>query len=132
INLFDVDGTGSYTLNFGTVTNGPQPPVIQAINPRTTYEGGSLGYLVQASDPNNTVPSLNVANLPAGASFVDSGNGSGVFQWNPQIGQAGSYLVTWMASDGALQAERTVNITVNPADDQDGDGMLDEWELEQF
>lgn len=132
INVFDSASTGNYTLNFGAVSSVPQPPVIQTINPRTTYEGGSIGFLVQSSDPNNTVPGLSATSLPAGAQFSDSGNGSGVFQWDTELGQAGSYTVAFIASDGQLQTERTVYIQVNPADDRDGDGLADDWELENF
>jgi Ca2+-binding RTX toxin-like protein len=132
INVFDTNAAGSYTLFFGDAADIPQAPVIQAITDRVTYEGGDLGFLVQSSDPNQTVPSLSIKQQPTGASFSDEGAGTGVFRWQPQVGQAGDYPVTFIASDGSLTAERHVNITVNPAADKDGDGLDDDWEQQYF
>ncbi|AFU97592.1 putative Ig domain-containing protein [Simiduia agarivorans] len=132
INVFDTAGPGNYTLTFGDLTEQPAAPVLQAINDRTSYEGGQVGFLVQASDPNGTVPALTAKQLPAGANFNDKGTGTGVFQWFPAVGQAGSYPITFVASDGKLQAERSLLIQINPADDKDGDGLNDAWELSYF
>ncbi len=132
INLFDTNASGSYTLFFGDAVAVPQAPVIQAITDRTTYEGGDLGFLVQSSDPNQTIPSLVVKSQPTGATFSDEGTGTGVFRWQPQVGQAGQYKVIFAASDGSLTTERSVNITVNTATDKDGDGLEDDWELQHF
>lgn len=133
INVFDVVSTGQYTLHWGgDISDVPQPPVIRFISPQVTYEGGSLGFLVLSSDPNGTIPTISARALPAGAEFTDQGNGNGVFQWNPQNGQAGAYSLTFVASDGALTTERTVSVQVNPWYDTDGDGMDDAWEMEHF
>tara|TARA_R110002094_G_scaffold103811_2_gene103325 strand:+ start:382 stop:1782 length:1401 start_codon:yes stop_codon:yes gene_type:complete len=55
-----------------------------------------------------------------------------VFSWSPQTGQAGSYSVTFSATDGALETSQSVAVRVNPASDKDGDGLKDDWELEHF
>lgn len=132
VNVFDTNGGNSYTLTFGGTLNVNQPPVIQHIASYTTYETGQVGFLVQASDPDKTTPSLSASNLPAGANFQDKGNGQGVFSWFPQIGQAGSYAPEFTASDGELSAVRAASVTVFPSDDRDGDGMSDAWEMEHF
>jgi hypothetical protein len=132
LNLFDANGTGAYTLVFGEPNLGPRPPVLQFIADRVTYEGGQIGVLVEASDPNGTLPLLTVDPLPAGASFTDQGDGTAVFDWRPAVGQAGQYSLTFTASDGALTDARTAVITVHPAWDTDGDGMDDAWELAHF
>lgn len=132
IHLFDHNATGAYTLYFVDAVELPQPPVIQAIMDRVGHEGGQIGFLVQSSDPNGTIPALAAPLLPAGAAFTDSGDGTGVFRWQPAVGQAGSYKVRFTASDGQFTTERNVNIKVNPFDDIDGDGLKDAWELEHF
>lgn len=132
INIFDVDSTGQYSVQFGNGEIGPQPPVLQYIPPRTTYEGGQIGFVVTASDPNGDPVTLTAKNLPQNAEFVDKGAGQGAFSWFPTNGQAGQYTVTFVASDGILESSRSVTIQVNPADDKDGDGMADAWELEHF
>lgn len=132
VNVFDTSGGSTYTLTFGGTPNINQPPVIQYIASYTTYETGQVGFLVQASDPNKTTPSLTAGNLPAGATFTDKGNGQGVFSWFPQVGQAGTYAPEFTASDGELTAVRIASVKVFPNDDRDGDGMSDAWEIEHF
>lgn len=133
VNVFDNNSSGVYTLYWGgDVIDQPQAPVIQFLPDRVTYEGGDIGFLVKASDPNNTIPTLSHLQLPTGAGFILNEPNSGVFTWAPAVGQAGNYLVTFTASDGQLSTERSVNIRVNPAHDTDGDGMDDEWERNRF
>jgi len=133
VNVFDAGSTGEYTLYWGEErVDVPQAPVIRHIPPQVTYEGGSLGFLVLSSDPNGTTPTVSAGALPNGAEFTDQGNGNGVFQWSPQQGQAGVYSVNFISSDGAMSAERSVHVQVNPWYDTDGDGMDDAWEMEHF
>lgn len=136
LNLFDTNGAASYVLTFDELSDVPVPPSIAFMPDRTTFEGSQVGFLMQATDANGTVPMLTVQNVPTGASFTAGevvGNvAKGTFHWLPQIGQAGSYPVTFTASDGALFSTQTVTITVNPAGDVDGDGLLDAWEEEYF
>ncbi len=132
INIFDFAGTGSYQLNFSDISEVPLPPGIKMINPRTTYEGSQVGFLVQSSDPNGTTPVLSTNLLPVGAEFTDNKNGTGIFHWYPQVGQAGDYVVSFIASDGILKTTRGVPIRVNPEYDTDGDGMADAWEIAHF
>lgn len=131
-NLFDANSTGKYTLVFADLVDVPQAPVLQFIPDRTTHEGKQISFLVEASDPNGTTPVLSAQNLPAGATLVDQGNGKAVFDWTPAVGQAGKHEITFIASDGELQATRKAFITVNPGNDTDGDGMDDAWELAHF
>lgn len=132
LNVFDTTGGSSYTLTFGGHLKANEPPVIQHIANYTTYETGQVGFLVQASDPNKTTPSLSALNLPAGATFQDKSNGQGVLSWFPQVGQAGTYVLEFSASDGELSANQTAKVVVFPDTDRDGDGMDDAWEIEHF
>lgn len=132
VNVFDTTGGAGYTLTFGGELQVNQPPVIQHIASYTAYETGQVGFLVQSSDPDKTTPTLSASNLPAGATFEDKGNGQGVFNWHPELGQAGSYQPTFMATDGELNATRATTVVVFPEDDRDGDGLSDDWEIEHF
>lgn len=133
VNIFDNNSSGNYTLYWGgDVIDIPQPPVIQYLPDRVTYEGGNVGFVVQASDPNNTVPTLSLDSFPTGAGFNLNQPNSGVFSWSPALGQAGNYYLTFSATDGELTSQRGVNIRVNPANDTDGDGMDDAWEMSHF
>ncbi|WP_020405103.1 Ig-like domain-containing protein [Hahella ganghwensis] len=132
VNVFDSNTTGQYTLQFGGVSNVNVAPSIQPIADRSTYESGQVGFLVRASDPNGTVPVLTALNLPSGATFTNKGNGDATFNWFPASGQAGTYSLSFEASDGQLKATRAVTVKVYPESDKDGDGMDDAWEEEQF
>lgn len=131
-NLFDVNGGGRYLVDVAAPSQGAAPPTMQFIPNYLAVEGQPLSFVVLASDPNNTIPSLSVDSLPLGATFTDTGNGSGVFTWPTAVGQAGHYPVTFRASDGALTASRTPTLRIAPVDDIDDDGMKDAWELAHF
>ncbi len=87
-------------------------PILDSIGPRSVAEGSNLTFRVHATDPNGTIPILTAANLPLNATFVDSGNGSGTFSFNPDYNQEGVYNVTFRASDGVLVDTEVVVITV--------------------
>ena len=53
------------------------------------------------------------ASALANAVFTDNGDGTGIFDFNPDFTQAGLYNVTFIASDGALADTEIVAITVN-------------------
>ena len=102
-----------------TVTDaGNQPPVLNAIGGKSVIEGNNLNFSVSASDPDATIPALTTSTLPSGAIFTDNGNGTGAFNWTPGYTQAGSYPVTFYASDGALIDSEIVTITVTEAGNQ--------------
>ena len=130
--LFDVNTPGTYTIVFEDPAVLPQAPVLQYIPDRQRAEGEQLSFIVEASDPNGTIPSLSAAPLPAGATFVDNGNGTGLFDWIPMDGQSGTYLVKFTASDGVLTHSRTPRLIICSAEDSDCDGMNDQWELDNF
>ena len=87
-----------------TVTNVNFPPVLSLITNKVIAQGQTLQFLVMASDPDGTMPNLTAENLPTNASFIDSGDGTGTFEFNPDGGQLGVYVVRIIASDGDLPA----------------------------
>jgi hypothetical protein len=132
VNIFDANTTGQYTLRFVDLSHLPQAPTMQFINDRDVVEGNILSFLVEADDPNGTTPVITTSILPPGATFLDQGNGTGIFEWRTILGQAGVYDITFKASDGALDISRRSRVTVLSLADTDGDGMEDAWEMEQF
>lgn len=137
-NLFDYDGGGRYHFGLGTPVQAPQAPALQFIQSLTKVEGQTISFLVTASNPNlsTAFPSLSVDLLPIGASFVDNGNGTGLFTWNTSIGQAGIFPVTFRATIntpiGILNTLQTPIFTVQSIQDSDNDTMLDLWEQFYF
>ena len=88
-------------------------PVLAPIGNKTVTLGNDLTFTVSASDdgqPNGTL-TLTASNLPAGASFIDNGNGVGTFSW-PNASPVGSTITTFSASDGNLNDAETISITV--------------------
>ncbi|MEN8170800.1 MAG: Ig-like domain-containing protein [Pseudomonadota bacterium] len=132
LNLFDVNTTGIYILHIGEADVTAAPPVLQFIDDKVSAEGKQVGFLVEASDVNQDAMILTASPLPAGASFVDNGDGTAHFNWMPSEGQAGVYSITYKASDGTLSDSQSATIKINPAWDSDGDGLDDAWEMEHF
>ncbi len=132
VNLFDAGGTDAYTLTFDDPLNLPQAPVLEFVPDRSGVEGQPIGFLIQASDPNGTIPVLSADALPVGADLTDNGDGTAAFIWTPGSGQAGSYTITFRASDGVLTATRRAILTIFNLGDSDGDGMADSWEMAHF
>ncbi|MFO7716587.1 hypothetical protein [Desulfosarcina sp.] len=132
VNLFDAASTGSYTVSFADPVAMPEAPVLQPVENVVAVEGQRIGFIVQASDPDGTMPVLSAAPLPAGAAFSDAGDGSAVFEWTPAVGQAGTYPVAFKAFDGVLADTRQVQFSIRSIHDSDGDGINDAWEMAYF
>lgn len=132
VNLFDVNTTDSYTLVFADASTMPQPPAMQYIAEKSARESQQVSFIVEASDPNGTIPALSASPLPVGAVFTDSSDGTGIFDWTPSVGQKGTYYITFSASDGSLSTSRRVKFIIYDIGDTDMDGMLDEWEMTHF
>jgi len=81
-------------------------------------EGANLNFVVSASDPDGTTPTLTTSTLPANATFVDNANGTGTFDFNPGFLQAGAYPVTFYATDGFATDSQQITITVTDAGNQ--------------
>ncbi len=92
-----------------------QPPELAPIGPQSVEEGQNLNFAISASDPDGTTPALTAEDVPANATFVDNGDGTGTFDFNPGYSQEGLYNVTFIAGDGELADSEAVAITVTPA-----------------
>ncbi len=105
-------GLSAAPLVGGFTYQANNPPVLAAIGPQTVAEGGNLNISITATDPDATIPTLSTSTLPANATFVDNGDGSGTFDFNPDFTQANVYSVTFYASDAIATDSEVVSITV--------------------
>ena len=91
------------------VRNSNQTPVLVPIGDRQVAEGELLSFDLRAVDPDGDRPTLATTALPAGAVLDPA---SGRFSWRPALNQAGSYSITFAATDGQATSAETITITV--------------------
>jgi hypothetical protein len=109
-----------------TVNNVNRAPVLTSIGDKSVNENETLSFAINASDADGDTITYSAQNLPSGA--ILSGN---TFIWKPQYDQAGSYEVTFVASDGQLQDSEIITITV--ADSATTlDGLVDYWKFDEL
>jgi hypothetical protein len=108
------DGTLADTqlVNITVTEFGNNPPQLDSIGPQTVIEGSTLEFRIHAIDLDADSVILDTVDVPLNAAFVDSGNGAGSFTFTPSYTQAGTFYVTFIASDGALADSEVVEITV--------------------
>jgi hypothetical protein len=127
----DRDGAGNvmtqnpvdFLLKIGTPTGNPPSIVINPSAATTVVINNNVSFDVTGSDIDaNAVVTLNVAGLPSGATLtptLPTSGASGIstsFSWTPVSGQAGSYVVTFSATDENGQqviASKTINVINN-------------------
>lgn len=84
------------------------PPVLESVGERFAAVNNVFQLVVSASDA-ESIPSLMTSNLPAGATFVDSGNGHGLLSWTPMPIFANTVnAVTIIATDDSLAADTEI------------------------
>lgn len=108
-----------------TITgDGPPPPggaptVVQPDSPVSISQGDLLTFGVTASDPDGDSLSLLAFNLPTGAIFQPNNpvKGrtvvNGTFRWTPTFSQAGSFVVSFVATDSGGLVSTQRNVTIN-------------------
>jgi len=95
---------------------GNQWPVMANIGDQNTTENVRLQFAVEATD-DESLPVMTATGIPAGATYVDNGDGTGSFDWIPSYPSAGDYDVWFYATDDSLAVDsQTVKITVGPAE----------------
>ena len=119
LNVFDVNTPGVYDAEFKAPPPATQPPQLQFIPERTVEEEQQVSFLVEASSPEGKPVAISAAPLPAGARFTmlaaDPGTptlAQAVFDWTPSRGMAGTYLITYTATDGTKSGTRSASIKV--------------------
>jgi len=89
-----------------------EPPEIAEISPQQVTELDTLVFSVFATDPDGPPPPIMAQNLPTNADFVDNGNGTGVFTFEPDLTQAGNHYPRFISSDGIFSDTMDVTVTV--------------------
>jgi hypothetical protein len=82
------------------VTAENHPPVVSAPATRQVDEGVALSFTVTAADADGDHVALTAGGVPAGATFSDQGNNTGLFSWTPGATQSGVYEVSFSGNDG--------------------------------
>ncbi len=101
-------------------------PTLNPIGDKTAVAGSALTFPVTAIDLDGPLPlamtrANSVPALPAAASYVDNGNGTGSFSWTPTNAHVGIYQVTFAATDGGGRStQQTITLVVNPASGRGG------------
>ncbi|MHC4526379.1 MAG: putative Ig domain-containing protein, partial [Planctomycetota bacterium] len=108
------------------------PPVLSGIGDKSVDENSLLGFTISAADPDGDSVTYSAQDLPTGSTL--SGQS---FSWTPTYDQAGSYDVTFIASDGTDQDSETITVTVgnvnrSPVLAVVGDKSVDENSLLSF
>jgi hypothetical protein len=80
------------------------PPAFEPVGNRQVKEGELLQFVVTATDPEGDAVAYGVTGLPRGATF-DTATGS--FVWQPDFTQAGSYTITFSATDNGIPSMKT-------------------------
>ena len=104
----DSEGYTSRATQMVPIIN--RAPVIAPISNKTLPEGGSVSFVVSATDPDKHTLTYGAINLPHGATFNST---SREFRWNASYTQEGVYSnVGFTASDGFATTTRFVQFTV--------------------
>jgi hypothetical protein len=102
----DGNGTGTPRTSVTTVPIlSPEcepTPVIAEIGNQFVDRNTTLELPVSATDPDGNPLTLTVTGLPPFATFVDNGDGTGVFRFSPVEGDRGDYVITLIASDNGM------------------------------
>jgi len=104
---------GSATTSIAVLSGADRAPIVAAPATALFGEGMAGSFTVSASDPDgDAIISLTAAPLPPGATFsTNATHTSGTFNWTPTFSQAGTYNVTFTASN-SLSGTAITAITV--------------------
>jgi hypothetical protein len=78
-------------------TNGA--PSFAPVAAQQATAGQLFQLIVRATDPDKNALTLAASNVPAGATFTDRHDGSGLFAWTPAPTQTGNFVVRFLATD---------------------------------
>lgn len=102
------DGTAQDSETVMIIVQRPNTaPILAAIGGQSVSENEPLTFSINATDADGDAISYSLTNAPSGAHLTGQ-----AFSWTPSYSQAGSYDVTFVASDGRDQDSQTVTISV--------------------
>jgi len=102
--------TRTVILTVGAVD---RAPIFDATPDQAGAEGSLLSFAVHAADPDGDAVAYHATGLPQGATLDAQ---TGAFSWTPGFTQAGSYAVTFTASDSQLSVNETVALAIADVD----------------
>ncbi|MCZ6632041.1 MAG: putative Ig domain-containing protein [bacterium] len=97
--------TGTVRYARGTLQN--LAPAFVNLTDETLFENTPFSLVINTSDPEGDVTTVTASGLPEGVSFSDH-----TLIWTPDFTQAGTYRITFTASDGALETTQEITLTV--------------------
>lgn len=100
-----------------TITSDNQTPVLASIGDQVVDALQSLSFTITADDDGPGPLVLEAIGLPAGASFIDAGDGAGSFNWIPTLSDVPNspFSVTFRAVDdngNGLAAAQSIDVFV--------------------
>lgn len=104
------DGTNTNDVTVGISVTEKAAPELDPIDDQFVDEGTSVSLTLTANDPDGDTPLVfdNTTALPDGASLAEEG----VFSWDTEQGDAGTYEIGVSVSDGSLSDTGTLTIYV--------------------
>ncbi|MFC2150297.1 tetratricopeptide repeat protein [Calditrichota bacterium] len=117
LTLFDGEMSAEATV-FLTVTGVALPPEWSDV-PSTVSgtENELIEFSVNGYHPDGLplTISYSAIEMPGEATFVDNGDGTGMFMWTPQPGDAGDWSVMFTLSDGSMSVDAGVTLSIAAA-----------------
>jgi Putative Ig domain/Bacterial Ig domain/FG-GAP-like repeat/FG-GAP repeat len=122
----DASGAGTHVITF-TADNGVGPATTQSFTltvsgapsftsaATATFTVGSAGTFTVTTVATPTATLSLTGTLPAGVTFVDSGNGTGMLSGTPAAGTGGTYPLTFTATNSVGSATQAFTLTVHQA-----------------
>lgn len=103
------DGSNTNNVTVGILVTEKAAPELDPVDDQFVEEGASLILQLNANDPDDDPLVFdNTTALPDGASLSEDG----LFTWDAEQGQAGSYEIGVSVSDGTLSDEETFTVHV--------------------
>ncbi|WP_370273622.1 right-handed parallel beta-helix repeat-containing protein [Methanosarcina sp. MSH10X1] len=126
--VFETDEGNSTYSETDLSVDTEQSLIIEFIPETVVKIGENLNFTVKTSDVNSDSLIYSASNLPAGASFDETG----FFSWTPENGQEGFYTVSFEVSDGLLGDSEVAVISVKSITEEDADkgGTTEEYTSE--
>lgn len=92
------------------------PPQVSLTGSLRGAEGQTIRVDVGTRDEDGDTVRTSASPLILGMTYADHGDGTGTFSWTPSPSDAGSYPVTFEASDGVNVTHLPVSVTVSDTD----------------
>lgn len=131
--IFDTDTVQSYTAIYDGSSANAHAPELSLNGTTVSAAGKQLSITVTAADADGDTLRCSITSVPAGATTnIQHQNGTMTLSWTPGLHQTGNHTVVFSATDGMHTTALPVTLTVDGAEDRDGDGLPDLWELSTF